>query len=135
VFVGWGIFFITALVKFNRRANPKAITTACRTMCPRMIENGGARGRGHFAGVLFHPVLGNTSTLPQPPRRLEIRVVAEQFAWTSITGKGRQFGKTESSHQTSKQSHRFGHLRPGAKDDITTVNQLHIPIGRPAIFI
>jgi cytochrome c oxidase subunit 2 len=64
-----------------------------------------------------------------------VRVVGEQFAWNiHYPGPDGKFGKTDIK-LIDLQTNPLGLDRsdPDAKDDITTVNQLHLPVGKPAI--
>ena len=38
LFIGWGIFFIAALVRFNRRAHPKADYVGVRSHASSVLE-------------------------------------------------------------------------------------------------
>jgi cytochrome c oxidase subunit 2 len=62
-------------------------------------------------------------------------VVGEQFAWNiHYPGPDGVFGKT-SIDKIDVQSNPLGLDRsdPAAKDDVTTVNQLHLPVDKPVI--
>ena len=64
-----------------------------------------------------------------------VRVVGEQFAWNvHYPGPDGVFGRT-SIDKIDVQSNPLGLDRsdPAAKDDVTTVNQLHLPVGKPVI--
>jgi cytochrome c oxidase subunit 2 len=72
---------------------------------------------------------------PDRPDAMEVRVIAEQFAWNiHYPGKDGIFGKTGIEY-FNKQSNPVGldPKDPNGKDDITTINQLHLPIGKPVI--
>jgi cytochrome c oxidase subunit 2 len=136
LFVGWGIFFTIALVRFNKKANPKADYVGVKSHFSSVIE---------VAVIVAEVILlvgfsipfwaKQINSFPNRPDAIEIRVIAEQFAWNiHYPGKDGKFGKSNPKLINS-QSNPIGlDLQdPNAKDDITTVNQLHIPIGRPAI--
>jgi len=75
------------------------------------------------------------NAFPKRTDVIEVRVVAEQFAWNvHYSGSDGIFGKSDVQF-FNKQSNPLG-LDPNdknGKDDITTINQLHLPIGKPAI--
>ncbi len=136
LFVGWGTFFIVALIKFNRRVNPKADYAGVKSHLSSTLE---------IVVVVAEVVLlvgfsipfwaKHINSFPNRPDAIEIRIVAEQFAWNiHYPGKDGKFGKT-SIKLIDQQNNPIGldASDPNAKDDITTVNQLHIPIGRPVI--
>jgi cytochrome c oxidase subunit 2 len=73
--------------------------------------------------------------LPPENEALVVQVTGEQFAWNvHYPGADRVFGRTDIS-LLDLQSNPLGLDRadPAAKDDITTVNQLYLPVGRPII--
>ena len=136
MFVGWGLFFLYCLIRFRRKAHPVA-------------QYGGAKG--HFstygeAGVVLVEVIllvafavpiwaRRVNVLPDKSQAVQVRVVAEQFAWNvHYPGADGVFGRTDSKLITAG-TNPLGLDRndPAAKDDITTINQLHLPVGRPAL--
>jgi cytochrome c oxidase subunit 2 len=136
LFVGWGIFFVIALVRFNRKAHPKADYTGVKSHVSSYIE---------VAVIVAEVILlvgfsipfwaKKVNSFPNRPDAIEVRIVAEQFAWNiHYPGKDGKFGRT-SFKLFDQQSNPIGlDLQdPYAKDDITTVNQLHIPVGKPII--
>ena len=136
LFIGWGIFFITALIKFNRRVNPKANYEGAKGHISSYIE---------IAVIIIEIILlvgfsipfwnRQINSFPNRPDAIEVRIVAEQFAWNiHYPGKDGKFGKTNPK-LIDQQNNPIGldTTDPDAKDDITTVNQLHIPVGRPVI--
>ena len=136
LFAGWGIFFIVALVKFNRRVNPKANYEGVQSHFSSVIE---------IAVVIAEVILlvcfsipfwaKQINAFPNRPDTIEIKVTAEQFAWNiHYPGKDGKFGRTKAKLIDS-QNNPLGldSSDPDAKDDITTVNQMHIPVGRPVI--
>ena len=77
-----------------------------------------------------------TSAFPPPTQHpVHVRVVAEQFAWNiHYPGPDGVFGKT-AEDLVDQSSNPIGLDRsdPAAKDDITTINQLYLPVNRPVI--
>jgi cytochrome c oxidase subunit 2 len=136
LFVGWGAFFVFTLVRFNKRANPKADYVGVKSHVSSYLE---------IAVAVIEAVLligfsipfwaKHVNAFPNRPDKIEVRVNAEQFAWNiHYPGADGKFGRT-SVQFFDKQSNPMG-LDPGdpaGKDDITTINQLHLPIGRPAV--
>jgi cytochrome c oxidase subunit II len=136
LFVGWGIFFIVALIKFNRHANPKAHYPGVQSHISSFVE---------IAIVISEVILllcfsipfwaKQVNAFPNRPDAIELRVVAEQFAWNiHYPGKDAKFGKTNLKLM-DQQSNPIGldASDPNAKDDVTTVNQMHLPVGRPVV--
>jgi cytochrome c oxidase subunit II len=136
LFIGWSIFFITALIRFNRRANPKANYAGVQNHISSKIE---------VAVVVIEAILlvgfsipfwaKHVNAFPDRTDIMKVRVVAEQFAWNiHYPGKDGIFGKSNPK-LVDNQSNPMGiDLQdPHAQDDFVTVNQLHLPIGRPAV--
>lgn len=136
LFIGWGGFFLTTLFKFNRRANPKASYTGVTSHLSTKIE---------IAVVVIEAVLlvgfsipfwaKHVNAFPNRSDALEVRVVAEQFAWNiHYPGKDGKFGKS-SPKLMDPQNNPVGidSTDQNAKDDFVTINQLHLPIGQPVI--
>jgi len=134
--VGWGIFFIYTLIRFRKGANPKADYVGVKSHLSTKLE---------IAIVIIEAVLllgfsipfwaKQVNAYPNRTDVVEVRVNAEQFAWNvHYSGADGIFGKT-SNEFFDKQSNPMGidPNDPAGKDDFTAINQLHLPIGRPAI--
>lgn len=136
LFVGWGIFFVIALLKFHRRANPKANYAGVQNHVSSYIEMAVIIAEVILLAAFSIPFWASqVNAFPDRPDAIEIRIVAEQFAWNvQYPGQDGKFGKT-SPKLVNQQNNPMGLdiQDPAAKDDITTVNQLHIPVGRPVI--
>jgi cytochrome c oxidase subunit 2 len=65
---------------------------------------------------------------------MEIRVVAEQFAWNvHYPGADGVFGRTDVNHVSASNPLGIDPQDPAAKDDIATLNQLHLEVNRPVV--
>jgi cytochrome c oxidase subunit 2 len=73
--------------------------------------------------------------IPPESQALVVQVTGEQFAWNiHYAGPDGKFGRTD-INLIDLQSNPLGLDRndPDAKDDVTTVNQLYLPVNRPII--
>jgi cytochrome c oxidase subunit 2 len=73
--------------------------------------------------------------MPPESEALVVQVTGEQFAWNiHYPGPDRVFGRTDIT-LLDMQTNPLGLDRsdPAAKDDITTLNQLYLPVNRPII--
>lgn len=133
LFVGWGLFFIYTLYRFRASRNPKASYKGVKSHFSSYAEAG---------VVAFEIVLLVGFSIPAwsrwvspPPRSsnpLQLRVVAEQFAWNvHYPGVDGAFGKTDLKLVSGTNPLGLDLSDPAARDDITTVNQLHLEEGRP----
>ena len=136
LFIGWGAFYIYVLLRFNQRANPKANYHGVHSHASSAIEIAlGVLEAILLVGFSIPFWAKQVNAFPQRTDTVEVRVVAEQFAWNiHYPGPDGIFGKTDIKY-FDKQANPLG-IDPNdtnGKDDFTTINQLHLPIGRPAI--
>jgi cytochrome c oxidase subunit II len=136
LFLGWGIFFCIALIRFNKKANPKADYTGVKNHFSSVIEVAVVFAEVILLAFFSIPFWAKkVNAFPNRPDSIEVRIMAEQFAWNiQYPGKDGKFGRLHPKF-VNQQSNPMGlDLEdPHAKDDVTTVNQLHMPIGRPLI--
>jgi cytochrome c oxidase subunit 2 len=71
--------------------------------------------------------------LPPPAESTRVRVVAEQFAWNvHYPGPDGAFGRTDPALiDATVNPLGLDREDEAAKDDVTTINQLHLPVDRP----
>jgi cytochrome c oxidase subunit 2 len=135
LFVGWGAFFLYVLFRFRRGANPKASYTGAKGKISKGLE---------IAVAVVEVVLLVFYAIPAWARRVQafpseneavvVRVVGEQFAWNiQYPGPDRKFGRTDITKVTADNPLGLDRTDPDAKDDITTINQLYLPIDRPVL--
>ncbi len=71
---------------------------------------------------------------PAENEAVVVRVVGEQFAWNvHYPGPDGKFGRTDISLVSADNPLGLDRKDPNAKDDITTVNQLNLPVDRPVL--
>ncbi len=135
LFVGWGSFFIYSLVRFRKKRNPQADYVGVRTHASSYIEVAVALFEGLLLVGFAIPVWANVWTnYPAEKDAMVIHVVAEQFAWNiHYPGKDGIFGRRDIKLVSSDNPLGLDRSDPDAKDDITTINLLHIPIGKPIL--
>jgi cytochrome c oxidase subunit II len=135
LFVGWGAFFLYVLAKFSRRANPKANYAGAHGKFSKGVE---------IAIVIAEMVLLVGYAIPAWARRVRqfpaeseatvVRVVGEQFAWNvQYPGADGRFGRTDVKLVSADNPLGLDRTDPNAKDDITTINQLNLPVDRPVL--
>lgn len=136
LFTGWAIYFIIVLLKFNKSKNPKANYKGVTNHYSTYIEAGVAVAEVVLLVGFSIPFWAKAvSALPTDKNPLEIRVVAEQFAWNiHYAGADGKFGKTNFQY-FDKQSNPLGldPKDPASKDDIVTINQLHLPVNKQVL--
>jgi cytochrome c oxidase subunit II len=136
LFVGWIVFFGYCLWRFRAGRNPVASHTGAQTNASSWLEGGVALAEAVLLIGLSIPLWADrVAEFPPEADSVVVRVVAEQFAWNvHYPGPDGVFGQT-SIDKIDLQSNPLGIDRadPAAKDDVTTVNQLRLPVGKPAI--
>lgn len=134
--IGWGAFFLISLFKFRRKKNPKADYAGVKSHISSYLEVGLVVVEALFLVGLSIPFWGQqVNAFPNRADTFEVRINAEQFAWNvHYPGDDGLFGNTDMKY-FDKQANPMGldPDDPNGKDDFTTINQLHIPIGRPAL--
>ena len=137
LFVGWGIFFIYALFRFRSGANPKASYEGVTSHVHRYSEYGvifiEALLLVGFAYPMWAKVKTQVPTINE--NTVEVRVIAQQFAWNvHYPGADGKFGDTN-PELVDEETNPIGLNRnsPNADDDITTINQLHLPVDKPTM--
>lgn len=135
LFVGWGSFFAYTLVRFRRGRNPKADYAGVKSHVSSYLEVGVALFEAILLIGFAVPLWAErVNDFPTGPDVITIRVVAEQFAWNvHYPGPDGIFGRTDIALVSSDNPLGLDREDEDAKDDIWTVNQLNLPVNRPAI--
>jgi len=136
LFVGWGGFFVYCLIRFRQSRHPVANYTGVKSHNSNYAEIGVAVVEAvllfGFAIPLWAARIGD---IPPESESLIVQVTGEQFAWNvHYAGPDGVFGRTDIT-LLDLQSNPLGLDRsdPAAIDDITTVNQLYLPVNKPII--
>jgi cytochrome c oxidase subunit 2 len=135
LFVGWGSFFAYSLVRFRKKANPKADYVGVKSHTSSYIEIAVAAFEGVLLIFFAIPVWSNVwLKFPDKKDAVEIHVVAEQFAWNvHYPGPDGKFGRRDIKLVTAENPIGLDREDTDAKDDITTINNMHIPVGKPIL--
>jgi cytochrome c oxidase subunit 2 len=136
LFVGWSAFFVYTLVRFRRSRHPEANYTGVRTHASSWLEIAVAVIEGVLLFGFSIPIWASrVDHVPSESEALVVHVTAEQFAWNvHYPGPDGKFGRQDIK-LIDLQSNPLGLDRsdPAAKDDVTTLNQLYLPAGKPVI--
>ena len=134
LFVGWGAFFIYTLFRFRASKNPKANYQGIRSHFSSYLEVViGVIEVVLLLGFAIPIWASRVNDVPKGPDAIHIRVVGQQFAWNiHYPGPDGVFGAI-SVDLVDEVENPIGLDRSEefAKDDIFTVNQLHIPVNTP----
>ena len=134
LFVGWGIFFIYTLIRFRSSKNTKAEYSGVKNHYTSYLEAGVAVIEvALLFGFAFPIWASRVNDVPIDKEAVQIRVVGQQFAWNiHYPGPDGVFGNS-SVDLVDEAENPIGLDRSDdfAKDDVVTVNQLHIPVNTP----
>ncbi|HXG59099.1 MAG TPA: hypothetical protein VNL91_08755 [Thermoanaerobaculia bacterium] len=135
LFVGWSLYFLYVLWRFRASRHPKASYAGAQSHISSYAEAGVAIVEVILLVGFSIPLWSKWTT--QPPKSsnpLEIRLVAEQFLWNvHYPGADGIFGRTDVKLVSSTNPVGLDYADPGAKDDIVSINQLHLEAGRAVV--
>ena len=136
LFVGWGAFFAYLLVRFRKSRNPVANYEGSQSHASSWLEGLVVVLEVVFLfGFSFPLWAERVRDFPPASEAVQVRLVGEQFAWNvHYPGPDGVFGKT-SVDAIDLAGNPLGLVKgdPAGADDIVTVNQLHLPVGKPAL--
>jgi cytochrome c oxidase subunit 2 len=135
LFIGWGLLFLYMLMRFRAGKHPKAVYHGTKSHLSTYAEFGILLVEIVLLVVFSIPLWARWSKTPGADENpLIVRVVGEQFAWNiHYPGADGVFGKTNVKLVSSSNPLGIDPTDPAAKDDIATLNQLHLQVNRPVI--
>jgi cytochrome c oxidase subunit 2 len=135
LFIGWGAFFLFVLFRFRRGANPRADYHGAKGKISKGLEIGIVVVEAILLAFYAIPAWATrVSDFPAENQATVVRVVGEQFAWNvHYPGADGKFGRTDISLMAAENPLGLDRRDPDAKDDITTINQLTLPVDRPVL--
>src|SRR5947208_2497619 len=135
LFIGWGAFFVFVLYKFRRGANPKASYVGAKGKFAKSTEV--AVALIEVVLLVFYAIPAwakRVTSFPSGSDAVIVRVVGEQFAWNvQYPGADGKFGRTDPKLVSADNPLGLDRKDPDAKDDVTTINQLNVPVGHPVL--
>jgi cytochrome c oxidase subunit II len=135
MFVGWAVFFIFVLFRFRKSAHPKASYTGAKGKISKGTEI--AVAIVEVVLLVFYAIPAwakRVKAFPAESEAVVVRVIGEQFAWNiQYPGPDGKFGRTDISLVSPDNPIGIDRRDQAAKDDITTINQLNLPVDRPVL--
>jgi len=136
LFVFWAPYFIYVLYRFRQKKNPKANYVGTKGRFSSFLEIGVVLAEAILLIGFAFPIWASLKQdFPTEDESTVIHVVAEQFAWNvHYPGKDGVFGLRDIKLvDTDTNPLGLNQNDPYAKDDIITINELHLPVNKPVI--
>jgi len=130
LFAVWGIYFFYTLFRFRASRNPKADAVGVRTHASSYLEVAVAIFEGVILIGFGIPIWSDVViAYPSEEKSTVVHVIAEQFAWNvHYSGADGEFGRRDIGLITAENPIGLDREDPVGKDDITTINQLTLPV-------
>lgn len=133
IFVLWGIFMGYCLIRYRHREGVTAVYshhTDWESYVPDVLILAFDLWLIFVVGI---PIWAHIrEELPAPENATVVNIVAEQFAWNiHHPGADGKFGRRDPTLIRAENPLGLDETDPDAKDDVTTINQLYIPLGKP----
>jgi cytochrome c oxidase subunit 2 len=136
LFVGWTSFFLYCVIRFRQSRHPTANYTGVKSHATNYLEVGVAVVEAVLLVGFAIPLwAARVDQRPPDSEALVVQVTGEQFAWNiHYAGPDGKFGRTDIK-LIDLQTNPLGVDRsdPDAKDDVTTLNQLYLPVNKPIV--
>ena len=136
LFVIWAPFFIYTLIRFRAKKNPVANYKGVQSRMSSYLEVGIVVAEVVLLfGFAFPQWAMLKHDFPPEADATVVHVISEQFAWNiHYPGPDGLFGRRD-VNLVNLSSNPVGldPNDPNGQDDITTVNELHLPVDRPVI--
>ena len=136
LFLGWGGFFTYCLIRFRRSRHPVADYTGVKSHASNYSEIGVAVIEAILLFGFAIPLwAARVDGMPPESEALVVQVTAEQFAWNAhYAGPDGVFGRRDIKLLDAQQNPLgLDRSDPAAKDDVTTLNQIYLPVNKPII--
>lgn len=137
LFVGWGAFFIYAVLKHRKSVNPKADYVGTRSHFSTYAEVGVAVIEGvlllGFAVPMWAKAVG--TGFPEEKDAVVIQIMGQQFAWNAhYAGPDGKWGKQDVQFASSTNPFGLDSNDAAAKDDVTCGREgFVIPVNKEII--
>src|SRR5262245_12947043 len=135
IFVIWGVYFVYCLIAY-RATNGHRASYHTAGERSSLIPDGLILAFEMWLILAFGIPIWTTIKQHTPPadQALEVNVMGQQFAWNfQYAGPDKTFGRRKVSLVTASNAIGLDDTDPAAKDDVVTINNLHVELGKPVI--
>jgi cytochrome c oxidase subunit 2 len=135
LFIGWLIYFGYAVWRFRASRHPKANYHGVKNHVTNYIELGVVVAEAVLLIGVAIPVWARAvDHFPDAKDSTVIYVMAQQFAWNiRYAGPDGKFGRQDMKFVSSDNVFGVDPSDPNGKDDIQTLNEIHVPVDKPVI--
>ncbi|MBI5396796.1 MAG: hypothetical protein HZA91_15990 [Verrucomicrobia bacterium] len=135
LFIGWLLFFFYSIFRFRSSRHPKASPSGVHSHFYSYSEVAVVVMEAVLLLVFAFPLWAKrVNQFPPSQDATVVRVIAEQFAWNiHYGGADGVFGRAELKLVSSANPLGIDTKDPHAKDDVITLNQMHVPVSKPVI--
>jgi len=135
LFLIWTTYFAITLYRFSKARNPKADYAGVTGHSSTNLEIAVVGIEAFLLlGLAFPLWAKRVNEFPAAKDATSVRIIAEQFAWNIYyPGPDGVFGKQEINLITADNPLGVDKNDPATKDDIITLNQMHVPVNKPVI--
>jgi cytochrome c oxidase subunit II len=135
LFIGWSAYFIYAVWRFRATRNPKADYEGVKNHASSYIEYTVAGIEALLLiGVAIPAWHKAVDQFPDVKKSTVIYIMAQQYAWNvRYAGPDGQFGRQDMAYIADTNVFGVDPDDPAGKDDIQTLNDIHVPVNKPVI--
>lgn len=136
LFVGWLSYLIYTLIRFRKSQQPKASYVGATSHASTYVEMGVVFVEAILLLGFAIPLWANfADKFPKPAESVQVRVIAEQFAWNFLyPGPDGQFGKRDLALVSGTNPYGIDHNDPASKDDYSSaLNEFYAVQNKPVI--
>ena len=135
LFIGWLVYFGYAVWRFRATRNPKADYQGVRNHASSYLELTVAAIEAVLLIGMAIPVWARAvDHFPDVKDSTVIYVMAQQYAWNiRYAGPDGVFGRQDMKFVSSDNVFGVDPSDANGKDDIQTLNEIHVPIGKPVV--
>ena len=138
--VGWSLYFLYALWRFNAKRNPKADYEGSKSLLPKYTEIAVVVAEAVLLIIVAMPIWAkNVNHFPDPKDATVIQVMAQQFAWNALypnpspDAPPGQFGRQDMKLISNDNIFGMDMTDPMNKGTIQVLNEIHVPVGKPVL--
>jgi len=135
LFIGWTSYFLYTLWRFRASRNPKADYEGVKGHASNYIELAVAGVEALLLVGVAIPVWAKAvDHFPSAKDSTVIYIMAQQYAWNVLyPGPDGQIGRQDFAYISNTNVFGLDYNDPTTKDDIQTLNEIHVPVNKPVI--